>query len=519
MKQKNYYLIWCVLFIFLMLPVQFGCEEAEDELQPQQTEEQATADAQGVANFIPPPLPETDPFGNPIDTADFLNSSNLKSTYIAEIYLTDDSFINNALDSWDIKCKHTITHSHPGYTEYSTFHYYQRNNGPWIGSGWKCHSWSGSYSVDHTWSVSFREGDVINTYAYISQDGVRTNKRGPTYTIPGPDVDALSTKDKIFAKIGEAVQDILGGISQGTGFSMPWITILNWFVAPFSTFDDQIIINVVDQDNNPLHAYTFTSSGSDNTINGTIFMNDNDYNFDGINLWCKEPNGPESYDDRLYGKYIQINAEQYDNSSDGYWGKESGNIPVITVTFNTNGTSTVDYPEPEGCILYDGTGLPQSPWDGGDYGAGCENIATSSGGILTLQNYGYEINNPEPFTKGSLETKFRLSDSRGEAITGIRFASSSYKIFLYVWANGEIEYLNSSGGMSSLGFIGNPCAYDTYRLELNGSNVKIYINGICKLNTTACTSTGSYFRFYSNTTCNEFLPLQTRFDYVNINLE
>ena len=37
MKRKNYYLIWCVLFIFLIMPLQFGCEEAEDELQQEQT--------------------------------------------------------------------------------------------------------------------------------------------------------------------------------------------------------------------------------------------------------------------------------------------------------------------------------------------------------------------------------------------------------------------------------------------------------------------------------------------------
>ena len=39
MKRKNYYLIWCGLFIFLLLPTQFGCNKTEFELQPEQTNE------------------------------------------------------------------------------------------------------------------------------------------------------------------------------------------------------------------------------------------------------------------------------------------------------------------------------------------------------------------------------------------------------------------------------------------------------------------------------------------------
>ena len=39
MKRKNYYLIWCVFFIFLLLPTQFGCNKTEFELQPEQTTE------------------------------------------------------------------------------------------------------------------------------------------------------------------------------------------------------------------------------------------------------------------------------------------------------------------------------------------------------------------------------------------------------------------------------------------------------------------------------------------------
>ncbi len=52
MKRKNYYLIWCVLFIFLILPVQFGCEQ-EDELQPEQTAEKVECQEQvGDGNTI-----------------------------------------------------------------------------------------------------------------------------------------------------------------------------------------------------------------------------------------------------------------------------------------------------------------------------------------------------------------------------------------------------------------------------------------------------------------------------------
>ena len=39
MKIKNYYLIWCVSFVLLMLPTQFGCKKTEFELQPEQTTE------------------------------------------------------------------------------------------------------------------------------------------------------------------------------------------------------------------------------------------------------------------------------------------------------------------------------------------------------------------------------------------------------------------------------------------------------------------------------------------------
>ncbi|MCK5169609.1 MAG: hypothetical protein KAQ75_07000 [Bacteroidales bacterium] len=59
MKQKLNILIIAALFLIIM-PLQFGCEEAE-ELQPQQTEEQAIADEQGIAD-----VPETDPFERPI---------------------------------------------------------------------------------------------------------------------------------------------------------------------------------------------------------------------------------------------------------------------------------------------------------------------------------------------------------------------------------------------------------------------------------------------------------------------
>ena len=52
------------------------------------------------------------------------------------------------------------------------------------------------------------------------------------------------------------------------------------------------------------------------------------------------------FTDNLYGRTVDVDISPYINED--YWGvRDDEHMPVITVTFNTNGTTTVDYPEEE----------------------------------------------------------------------------------------------------------------------------------------------------------------------------
>ncbi|MCD4791846.1 MAG: hypothetical protein K8R54_01335 [Bacteroidales bacterium] len=337
MKRKINILISAVL-ILLILPVQFGCNK--DKLL-QETEEQAIVDANDDM-----PFPDTDPDGNPIAPADLTNSENTKGLVpIKAILLMDGSLIDNDLDSWDKKCQNSIYFYHANYTNFYTLHYYKRNSGSWINSGWKYHSSMGNDRIGHIWDVSFREGDVIQSYAYTWQNGTINGSWGPTHVIENP-ASENSWEDNLLDLM---LEGSVAAVSGGVGIiQMIFNEIMDLLSGFLST--DAVIFHVVDQDGNPLHAETMQFTHHTETFLGSMLIQDGIYGGLGTQLiTCYEPDGPESYDNNLNGRTVTVDISQYDNED--YWGKDADRIPVIKVTFNTNGTTTVDYPEKDYYIM------------------------------------------------------------------------------------------------------------------------------------------------------------------------
>ncbi|MCK4662534.1 MAG: fibrobacter succinogenes major paralogous domain-containing protein [Bacteroidales bacterium] len=348
MKRKIYMLIIVALFLLIM-PLQFGCDKAEDETHPQQIEEQVVADEQEFVDL--PLLPETDPFGNPIDPAAINNSENTKGGVLIDgVVLTDGSLFNNDLDSWDTECENWIQLSHTSYSNFYTLHYYKRNSGSWICSGWKFHEYSGysnGYDVSYTWDVSFHKDDVIKSYAYTWKAGVYNGKWGTTYTIADPPEASNSFGEFV---LDEALSYIVGGIV--SGFGIPISQIAGWF-SGWGIYTDVATVLVVDQDGNPLHASVGFPFHVDQTFLGSVVRDDADGSLSTVYIKCHEPDGPESYDDNLLNRTATVYLSAYDNEA--YWGAgDDQHMPVITVTFNTNTTTTVDYPGTSECIDADG---------------------------------------------------------------------------------------------------------------------------------------------------------------------
>ena len=134
------------------------------------------------------PVPATDPSGNTFDPECI--STSTAGIPISAILVGDGSLINNDLDSWDMKFKHSIHFTNYNHEDFYTKHYYRRNGGAWIESDWKYRS-VGNDAVAHIWDVSFREGDEIEAYAYTyNSDGIaKRNATTYTHTIANPDSD------------------------------------------------------------------------------------------------------------------------------------------------------------------------------------------------------------------------------------------------------------------------------------------------------------------------------------------
>ncbi|MCK4662039.1 MAG: fibrobacter succinogenes major paralogous domain-containing protein [Bacteroidales bacterium] len=346
MKQKNYYLIWCILFIFLMIPFQFGCDKAEDELQLPETEEQVVGNEQGSTHSTPPPLPKIDPFGNPINPLDITNSDNLKGKkvpkgkkpHISHIKLTEGNLLLSNLDSWDTDIAHTI-YLDGSSQDFYTLHYYKRNGGDWISSDWQHHpDWLGPINwATYKWDVSFRKGDVIETYAQTFK-GKNWNANGGYFEAWGPTYTIEDAEGSIWDGFADWVMvELMNYVVDGTfnGFGIPWVQIVGWFSG--GLYCDIATVVVIDQDGNPLHART----GPVDNFLGVSTVDDAERSLGTKAVICKEPDGPESYDDNLYGREVLVDFSPYDNED--YWGVNK-HMPVITVTYNTNGTTTVDYP-------------------------------------------------------------------------------------------------------------------------------------------------------------------------------
>ena len=340
MKRKINILISAVL-ILLILPLQFSCNK--DKLL-QDIEEQAIVDDQ-VGDIPPPPLP---------DGVSLSNESNLKSTggaTMGNVKLWDGrSFtIDKTLDSWDTKCRHAVgvNFANDGSYSIKVYHYYYRG-------GWVCkvkthntgYQQGGTYTCNNIWDVSFQKDDHLYTYAYVYVNGTYVGgKWGNQYTIADPTPTSWGEK-----LIVEAAKYL--GVAFIKGLSIPWTTVVKWALPYFS--NQMVIINVVDQYGNPLHANVTSAFGTKATNLGSVQITDTEIMSLGKNITvtCKEPDGPQSYDNNLMGRQKTFNVSEYFN--DMYWGKAGGNIPVITVVFNTNGTTTVDFPEKIECI--DGSG-------------------------------------------------------------------------------------------------------------------------------------------------------------------
>lgn len=331
MKRKNNYLIWCGLFIFLLLPTQFGCNK--DKLQLQEEQQQTVIDDQGITDI--PSLPETGPDGESIDPATIIyeDGTQLKGGLaIEKIVLTNKwCGVPNDVDSWDTKIYHEI---HPYSGQSGNIWYLHYINVPekgWIHSGWINANTTLPQTSYVSCDVSFHEGHSVGSYGYTYRDGVYTGKWGPTITVEDPDEANNSFEEFV---LEEAINYVVDGLF--CGFGIPYTQIAGWFSSG-GLYDDAATILVVDQDGNPLHA----DIGSETSFLGSAVEDEDGSNTKGIT--CKEPNGPGSYDDNLYGRTAIVDISPYINEE--YWGiREDEHMPVITVTFNINGTTTVDYP-------------------------------------------------------------------------------------------------------------------------------------------------------------------------------
>lgn len=343
MKRKNNYLIWCGLFIFLLLPTQFGCNK--DKLQLQEEEQQTVIDEQGIADI--PSLPETGPDGEPIDPASIIyeDDTQLKGGLsIEKVVLTNSLWgVPNDVDSWNTKIYHEI---HPYSGQSGNIWYLHYINVPgkgWVHSGWRNANTTLPQTSYWSWDVSFHEGHSVGSYGYTYRDGVYTGKWGPTITIDDP--DGPDSEWEIWV-LGTIIDQAIGGIF--SAICAPASTLLSMdFLFQQPPADDAVSITVIDQDGNPLHA-TVGNPPYDTKINfmGSVEFNDQASSLDGsITVKCVEPDGPGYYDDNLYGREVEVITTPYSNED--YWGYDTDRIPCITVTFNTNSTTTVDYPEPE----------------------------------------------------------------------------------------------------------------------------------------------------------------------------
>ena len=234
MKQKLNFLIIAALFLIIM-PIQFGCDK-EDELQPQQTEEQATADEEGA-----PPLPEG---------VSLSNTNNLKSGTTFEIELFGGiASWKTPIHSWDVNCFHRVTIAgiSPG-DDVRVYHFYKRNSGSWI-SKRRDYVCDYNYFFDNAWNVSFRKDDNIQTYAYMYVNGSYIGGGyGNTYTIADPP-EANNTFEEFV--LDEAINFIVNGIF--SGFGIPFSQVASWF-SDGDLYDDGATVLVVDQAGTPLHA-------------------------------------------------------------------------------------------------------------------------------------------------------------------------------------------------------------------------------------------------------------------------
>ncbi|MCD4791845.1 MAG: fibrobacter succinogenes major paralogous domain-containing protein [Bacteroidales bacterium] len=370
MKRKINILISAVL-ILLILPMQFGCNK--DKLM-QDIEKQADADEQAIVG-VPPTLPD----GTTPEV-----SNDLKSTggaTIGNVKLWDGRTvtIDKTLDSWDTKCRHAVgvNFTNDGSYTIKVYHYYYRG-------GWVCkvkthntgYQQGGTYTCNNIWNVSFQKDDHLITYAYVYVNGTYIGgKWGNQYTIADP--TPTSWGEKLMVEAAKYL-----GVAFIKGLSIPWTTVVKWALPYFS--NQMVIINVVDQYGNPLHANVTSAFGTKATNLGSVQITDMEIMSLGKNITvtCKEPDGPQSYDNNLMDRQKTFNVSEYFN--DMYWGKSGGNIPVVTVVFNTNGTTTVDFPEKIECI--DGSGHSYKTVQIGDQWWMAENLNYNVSGSYCYNN-------------------------------------------------------------------------------------------------------------------------------------
>lgn len=348
-ERKKNYLTRCVLFIFLMLPFQFGCDKTEDELQLLQTEEQVVGNEQGMA-LTAPPLPEIDPYGNPIDISQVVTDNENHSKGKTKIGLSiekieiRDGFLigeTNALDSWDTKIYHEI---HPYFSgqsgKISYMHKIKVSGVGWVSTGWVGGKSTIPETSRHSWNVSFREGDVIETYGYTFRDRILREKQGPTIIVGAPNEDEVD----YWNLFEDALVDwlITGAISRKVGFCPP-LELVDDFLTIIGP--PGYLINVVNQDGNPLHATvwcTVLDVDAYETEMGLVHYQAVGPN---VKVTCNEPDGPGLWDDNLDGQEIIFDFD-YNIYSEDNWDYDNWGMPTFTVVFNTNGTATVYYPEP-----------------------------------------------------------------------------------------------------------------------------------------------------------------------------